>query len=166
MLLPAGQASGCGGCHGSSQSFLGRPRWAIALSDRPFSIVVGHRPHGTIGHRPDAIMSVSIATITTASSSGAATATTISIAIAAIDIIVIVATSPVIRISHAVIQLFRQEQTVGWGARFLALPPPSSRAGNGGGVSSKAKMDVSGQAQVLHGEQGTGKEVVAGLQEE
>ena len=94
MLLPAGQASGCGGCHGSSQSFLGRPRWAIALSDRPFSIVVGHKPHGTIGHKPDAIMSVSIATINTASSSGAATATTISIAIAAIDMIAIVAPSP------------------------------------------------------------------------
>ena len=85
-------------------------------------------------------MTVIIATITTASSSVAATATTISIAIAAIDIIAIVATSPVIRISRAVIQLFRQEQTLGRGARFLALPlapplppsfPSSSRAGNG-----------------------------------
>ena len=85
-------------------------------------------------------MTVTIATITTGPSSVAATATTISIAIAAIDIIATVATSPVIRIRYAVIQLFCQEQTLGWGARFLALPfaptlppsfPSSSRAGNG-----------------------------------
>ena len=86
-------------------------------------------------------MTVTIATITTASSSVAATATTISIAIAAIDIIATVATSPVFRSRYAGIQLFRQEQTLGWGARFLALPPPSSRAGNGGGASSKANLD-------------------------
>ena len=92
-------------------------------------------------------MTVTIATITTGSSSVAATATTISIAIAAIDIIATVATSPVFRMRYAGIQLFRQEQTLGWGARFLALPtpppsfPPSSRAGNGGGASSKANLD-------------------------
>ena len=45
MFLSARQAAGCGWCHGRCESFLCRPRCATAP---------GHRPHSTIGHRPQA----------------------------------------------------------------------------------------------------------------